>query len=317
MSFMPKKWRPRKALGFPAKVLRNISAMLPFSKRASPSELPQQQQSLEALSLIASGFPDKWACVSCRQLHDARRKDTPKEPWRTPCPRGQSGLSRTCGSKTFLIGRQHVQLALKYGRIWKNHAQRRHLRKLMAPHRAKYSILSGSGRKIPVRYSAYPRLCARRYLLASTWAYSIKGGKETFDLVAPCEHNRYRIDTHGRPSNFTPQPGYFTLEEALEAASSQGGTWTYGRCSRCPTEIEVRVQPDKIVIRAFQDLGTEDSPLGGADGRRRTGGLGHALEIYTCYMEACRRERAEEAARRAAAAHRTSSTSDIAVIYVD
>ncbi|KAI2642190.1 hypothetical protein GGS21DRAFT_293920 [Xylaria nigripes] len=223
---------------------------------------------------LARSKPDVWVCGDCTILHPV---DNPHD---TPIRESKGAVRLTCPKlriKSFVFGgvgefqarleHRHVQLALKYTRLQQPEYDE-YLRALLKPH--EYVIMRSDhpdfvGREI---YDVKPRVCTDddgnlRFLLLSTWLYITRGG----GLLG---NNGYTIK-HKWAQLICPHLGITrnsVNNNALTAAirqvfidgASSNRPARIGSCYCCATDFSVQWIGANLVLRAWQDFGSEVSP---------------------------------------------------------
>ncbi len=248
----------------------------------APSNLSREQQ-LEFLACLVRSDPENWVCEACVELHAVVELDTPTRPWHMSCPRGWASWCRTVyGSQHArlngrLIDHRHVQLALKYSRM-ERHSGRRYLQELLAPQHnpnfAAHVYSDGRPHALAIKYSAYPKVAMGadnrlRYLLLSVWHYRRIHEAVSLDTMGSlqiCPHLYFSPRRAGRDARSPCEPREGCAEDiAVSAIGSalyaQGSLEVYGGCPRCRTDFSVRASSEFAVLRAWQDLGPECSPI--------------------------------------------------------
>ncbi|XXH03648.1 hypothetical protein Hte_010053 [Hypoxylon texense] len=264
------------------------SLFIGLERHSNASHLPRVDY-LEYLAGRARDLPEQWVCEECMALHPTVEADTPAaKDFTSSCPVKPAAYQRclpvldpTRRIDTRLMWDQiriehhHIQLALKYTRL-EQQKYNTYLQALLAPHHDKnYRPRSLYG--LQKHYSAYPKVVAKDggnfgFLLFSTWKYHWDHkGVSLYRLGRQmiCPHLELfflskNITLHSA-SQHPPSP-LRNLEtailEAFSALSSgaDSGERT-GACSFCATDFSVRLTAEYIELHAWQDFGSEGSPL--------------------------------------------------------
>ena len=281
-------------LGLPIELLLMISEQLPsasrvfFSQTCRPlrrvfahlrppeqHEIPSEDR-LEYLVDRVRNIPDRWLCELCLELHPIHPYDTPQHPLSVTCPLERQRLrKRGYGLTTIRLDYRHVQLTLKYARMTAGASQgyNDYLRALLKPIVTSFTTRPGSPDLLHVRHSIFPRVVAGRYLLQSIYTYMQNYAtvtRETVGELRVCLHQRCapvngrmaNLFSNGqRPSWGLPQPVGTSLGETSEAAFQYMGQEMCGHCPHCLTDFSVYATPQRALVRVWQDLGPEGSPL--------------------------------------------------------
>lgn len=149
------------------------------------------------------------------------------------------------------------------------------------------------------RYSAWPKIAEGNFLLHSMWTYPMSGASQRFDermmgLLRICSHQTYFYGAVSEGEQ-ARQSMYNLLRRHDQIELVQSNPWTAdrrvhdeqletrvhnalpsvisrakqsprcgeiaGSCPACPTDFSVEISQGMAVIRSWQDLGRESSPL--------------------------------------------------------
>ena len=232
---------------------------------------------LDYLACLARDLPDKWVCEHCVKLHQVAFNDGPHADCyhpMIPCKRHLPSIGFWTESTPYELYHRHVQLALKYIRAGDDldARYRSYLKGLLEP--IEDVSYSDTKNVLPIKFSASPRVVGGRFLLLSTWRYdraeqtSLSRDpswlRDSLGFLILCRHQSVRWDVLFSVEN--PR-GYYrrlrlsdimrTMACAFEAPD---GIELDGACSCCRTDFAAEASPERVILRVWQDLGTEGSP---------------------------------------------------------
>ncbi|KAI1106688.1 hypothetical protein F4804DRAFT_300194 [Jackrogersella minutella] len=231
----------------------------------------------EYLAAIARDIPDHWVCEACCTLHPVCELDTPHEPSLKSCPlswrrwrHAGYGQQQRLDNRLFRVDHRHIQLALKYTRLQIDEFQD-YLRSLLAPHiNDKFETFTFPHKRpnvLAVHYSVIPKIVRDhvgnyRYLMLSTWRYHPDLEPVTIMAMGELRICPHLILHPGRNGPSNMQSGSLREIIGTTMAKRQDGVqMTFGYCRYCPTDFCVVAYPDHVVLGAWQDMGTEGSPM--------------------------------------------------------
>jgi hypothetical protein len=202
-----------------------------------------------------------------------------------------SGMHKTFGPYDFCPSYRHVQLTLKYTRLddsAKKWRHRRYLQKLIAPRHSRMKSLYDRDEDISIqplaylesfgiheniiarvpdyaktvdidigisgRHSACPKVVDGRYLLFSTWIYRegrTEVSRRSIRRIYICPH----IGSHEQKNSLQKEKRF--IDMALDEAFSATNTEVVRSCHSCRTDYSIKASPDRVIICAWQDFGSE------------------------------------------------------------
>ncbi|KAI1461707.1 hypothetical protein F4805DRAFT_242113 [Annulohypoxylon moriforme] len=231
----------------------------------------------EFLAAIARQRPDQWVCEVCIRFHRTNTVDTPEKPSLQTCTAGlkrwrQTGYGQRdrLDSRLLRIDHRHVQLALKYSRL-KCRNYQDYLNKLLAPYVDSnfetYQWPYKQPNILAVHYSAFPKIVAGddgipRFLLLSKWRYEEDQRPLSLPAMGDlriCPHLRL---LYGARRGVGHEIG--SLRRIIDLYLPGGGANNrrgFYFCCYCPTDLCVTKTPGRLELSAWQDLGSEGSPM--------------------------------------------------------
>ncbi|KAL7945376.1 hypothetical protein V8C42DRAFT_357812 [Trichoderma barbatum] len=232
----------------------------PFSK----DEEEFREQKFEYLARRCRDIPNQWVCEECMCHHNINVDDTPASPILV-CPRGrlyrtQYNLSlNLIAREDYRLGRRHVQLALKYTRLFNeiSSQHRRYLERLMASRMYSFSTL---WENIPVFHAAKitPRVVNGRYLLKCIFDYRQKALPMDKRVLAGdfvCRHQQFLQE------DITVDGPLLKFQRAVGDAFNRRGREVHSHCPHCCTDFSVKASLRNVRLTVWHDLGTESSAL--------------------------------------------------------
>lgn len=207
---------------------------------------------------IAFALPESWPCPACGLLHAREVRDTPScPPYRYGlCPRMHVRPSSHDSSSNHKISHSHVDFALKLSRAeFAFESHRAYLAKLMASHRKFGSLES----PVLVTYRAQSKIVGQRFILQSHWEYS---PNVQLQLVKPEDVPDFTICPHLTFCRYYGSNRFPSnrLTRSISTAFSSMPVAQFGRCSRCPTDIQVQVENGRLKLWIWKDFGSGGSP---------------------------------------------------------
>ncbi|EHK19982.1 uncharacterized protein TRIVIDRAFT_48257 [Trichoderma virens Gv29-8] len=237
----------------------NSVGLIPFSK----DEEEFREEKFEYLARRSRETLNQWVCEQCLCQHDVDLADTPSRP-ALNCPvgdlyRSKHNLSlRLISGECYRLGRRHVQLALKYTRLYNetSSVQQQYLRSLMAAHSYSLSYLH-KGIKVSQMVKITPRVVDGRFLLKCIFEYRQKAQpihKEPLFGEFVCQHQ----SCLGEGEAYYPFSQFNTaVEKALDNKQHEFRS----HCHYCCTDFTVKASTHGIRVTVWHDLGTESSAL--------------------------------------------------------
>jgi hypothetical protein len=212
------------------------------------------------LAELASSVLDRYSCPTCEKWHIIDRTDIPSPnllSYGSSYNRCQTYSAATLPNRIYVndfglryeVNPIHVHFALKlYHSCRVSDEDRLYLRKLMSPYETTKSL-----NLLNVKYKAWPRIIARKFLLHSTWHFKEKDRRfdwEDFPYLEICPHLKVQRST-GVPHN--------ALVAAIAMAFTTS-TLQSASCDCCLTDFEIRFQDGQTTILVWQNLGSGGSP---------------------------------------------------------
>ncbi|KAL7934072.1 hypothetical protein V8C35DRAFT_322202 [Trichoderma chlorosporum] len=242
------------------RAIHNSVGLTPFSE--DQGEVLEEK--FEYLARRSRETPNQWVCEECLCQHDIDESDTPANPV-LACPvislnRSRVNLSlRLIAREEYRLGRRHVQLALKYTRLYDEISpqHRRYLRRLMATHMYSFSSIE---KDVPVFHASKitPRIINGRFLLKCIFELRQKSLPINKHLLAGeyvCQHQAYIDEDIEGDCPLTK------FHMAAVTAFKRRGREFSGHCPRCCTDFSVKALTRSVKITVWHDLGTEGSAM--------------------------------------------------------
>ncbi|KAL7895310.1 hypothetical protein HDV63DRAFT_409931 [Trichoderma sp. SZMC 28014] len=237
---------------------------------------------------LAYTLPNRWACLKCCQLHPIDTSDVPADFMRVRCRTVPCTLDHSRGIEVeqYSVQYYHIQFAFKLSRL--GNVYQKYLAALMQTYTCalkEHSLIW----PLEQSYAAEPRIIHKRFILREEWNISnntntalplfpdqleclipvcphveIAGG-----LVASRRMKESAINYAAYLSSMNPREGSILikentlLEDGIASAYGSPGQWIFNSCLHCTTDFAVMISTDerKATIRAWNDFGTEGSPL--------------------------------------------------------
>ncbi|KAL7915293.1 hypothetical protein GGI35DRAFT_489002 [Trichoderma velutinum] len=230
----------------------------------SKDEGELREEKYEYLARRSRETPNQWVCEECMCQHDVDMTDTPASPT-INCPVGSLYRSRynlslkLIARENYWLGRRHVQLALKYTRLYNEISteHRQYLARLMATR-----IYSDShvfdGNSLYHAAKITPRIVDGRFLLKGI--FEIRQKSKPIDkklLIGDhiCPHQCFWT------SECTGDGPLCKFTTAVEDAFNKRGHEVRSYCPYCCTDFSLEVSRRSFRITIWHDLGTESSAL--------------------------------------------------------
>ncbi|PNP52532.1 hypothetical protein THARTR1_06879 [Trichoderma harzianum] len=240
--------------------IHNSIGVTSFSKEEGES----REEKFEYLARRSRETPNQWVCEECMCQHDIDPADTPASPV-INCPVGNLYASRynlslkLIARENYWLGRRHVQLALKYTRLYNeiSAGHRQYLTRLMATRIYSEShVFDGMPLYLAARIT--PRIVEGRFFLKSVFEVRQKSGPIDKKLLIGdhiCPHQTFwTVEVTGESSI-----SQFTM--AVDDAFNKRGHEVCSYCPYCCTDFSVEVSRRSLKITIWNDLGTESSAL--------------------------------------------------------
>ncbi|KAL6805361.1 hypothetical protein J3E68DRAFT_421636 [Trichoderma sp. SZMC 28012] len=240
--------------------IHNSIGVTSFSK--DEGELREEQ--FEYLARRSRDTHNQWVCEECMCQHDIDPTDTPATPVLN-CPVGDLYRSRynlslkLIARENYWLGRRHVQLALKYTRLYNeiSAGHQQYLTRLMATRIYSEShVFDGMPLYLAARIT--PRIVEGRFFLKSVFEIRQKGQPIDKRLLIGdhiCPHQTYWT------TEATGDSPISKFSMAVEDAFNKRGHEMCSYCPHCCTDFSVEVSHQSLRITIWNDLGTESSAL--------------------------------------------------------